>query len=223
MRVFFRGSDLYLLGRTLTTYILRRYHFSSEMLLEGTGGILDLGELLAEYESPPLPDPSIPWGSFDREEAFLDPSSHASVLAVREWFSAGFYIRFLFNESTPNAPTLVTLEAEKHLPDNANFHPRWLGRDQALMFSQDDDFVYPRRLVRLSFARSDHGEASSPGCATAMSSSVVREDLSWLSSLEECGLGASAYPDLLAVDEESGRICFMLLEGDGVILSRSTE
>ena len=76
--------------------------------------------------------------------------------------------------------------------------------------------------MHLSFDCDDAIRAS-PDAAAIMSSNVSREDLSWLPPLEECQLGTALYPDVLVADEESGRICFMLLDGDGVILSRHSE
>ncbi|TBU43010.1 hypothetical protein BD309DRAFT_1001458 [Dichomitus squalens] len=220
VQILFRDSHLYILGRMQSTYVLCQYWFSPDILIHCVDDTVDHGEPLAQYESPPLPDPNILWGSCDREEVYLDLSSLASILAVREWFPAGRHVRFPLQGQ---ASAIVPLVPETHLRDEADFHPRWLGRDQALMFYQDDDLEIPRRLVRLSFSNSDDSKNPSSGSGANPSSIVCREALSWLPPLEECQLGSMLRPDVLTVDEESGRICFMLLDGKGVILSRSSD
>ncbi|EJF63944.1 hypothetical protein DICSQDRAFT_179161 [Dichomitus squalens LYAD-421 SS1] len=223
VRVFICDDHIYLLGRTPTTYVLRHYRFSPSILLDSIDDThLDLGELLAEYESPPLSDPSIPWGSCDSEDVFLDPTSHASVLAARHWFAGGYYIRFPLQGEASEVPEIVSLEPETHLPDNATFFPRWLGRDQALMYSSDDCFANQDRLFRLSFSHSDFkGRQSVSGIAVPRPSTVSREDFSWFPLRQENQLMLFGDPAAVTLDEESGRICLLLHYGEGLILSRS--
>ncbi|KAM5532105.1 hypothetical protein V8D89_014198 [Ganoderma adspersum] len=228
VHVLFNGNYLYLLGRTPTTYILRRYHFSTNMLIGCPDNtFLDLGEPLDECESPPLPDPGIPWGSWDSQNVHLEPSSHLSVLMLRSWYGEGQYLRFpLRSWGQPSVPmptpTVVRLEPDTHLPSNAHLSPRWLGRDQAMMFSDDDDDQDKNLLVRLSFSHPDSEDVSpdrSPSADVRAAGRVLREDVLTKESplARETNILTRAHA--LSVDEESGRICALLMNGEGLVLS----
>lgn len=227
--VLFDDNYLYLLGRTPTICTLRRYHFSPNMLIECVDDtFLDLGEPLAEYESPPLPDPGIPWGSCDFQNVHLEPSSHISVLMLRSWYGEGQFLRFPLHSEvqrdTPTVSTVIRLVPDTHLPSNANFHPRWLGREQAIVFSDDDDDLDKNVLFRLSFSHSDLedlSEGRSPGAADAQhaTSRVRRKDLLTAESLLAKETRILTRANAISVDEESGRICVLLTNGEGLILS----
>ncbi|KAI1798291.1 hypothetical protein LXA43DRAFT_1176686 [Ganoderma leucocontextum] len=208
-QVLFDDNDLYLLGRTPTTYILRRYHFSPNLLIKcADDTFLDPGEPLIEYEGPPLPDPGIPWGSCDSEDVHLEPSSHLSVLMLRSWFGEGQYLRFRPLRSGDQPPG-----ADRR---------SWLGRDQAMTFS-DDDFSPEdkNRLLRLSFPHSDPKDVSrSDRGAAVPTGRVCREDLLTEESPVVEETDVLTRPSALSVDEESGRICVLLMNGKGLILSQ---
>lgn len=193
---------------------------------------LDLGEPLSEYESPPLPDPGIPWGSWDSQNVHLEPSSHLSVLMLRSWYGEGQYLRFpLASSGQPDAPsvptptpTVVRLEPDTHLPSNAHLFPRWLGRDQAMMFSDDDDDLDKNLLIRLSFSRPDFEDVPSDrsvGAADVRPAAcrVLREDILTVESPLAKETNSLTRVRALGVDEESGRICILLMNGEGFMLS----
>lgn len=179
---------------------MRGYAFEPELLFEGEEDRhLDLGDPLLEYESPPLPDPAIPWGSSDSHTVFLDPSSHLSILDLRSWFGQGHLVWFPLrgrSASDPLPPSTVTkLESGVHLPTNGCFTPRWLGRDEARIFSWDDDSSDDDSFMRLKFATGDY------------SSGAIQLDGEYLAG----DVGAEKYSSLntrvIAVDVESRRMC----------------
>nr|VWO97999.1 Urease (EC (Urea amidohydrolase) [Ganoderma boninense] len=198
------------------------------MLIECPDGtFLDLGEPLAEYESPPpLPDSGVPWGSWDFQNVHLEPSSHLSVLMLRCWYGEGQYLRFPLrsgDQHTTVAPTVVRLEPDRHLPSNANLSPRWLGRDHAMMFSDDDDDLDKNLLIRLSFSDPSSEGVSSykvvGASGVTASGRVLREDLLTEGSLLARETRVLREARALSVDEESGRIAVLLRNGEGLIFA----
>nr|VWO96318.1 Urease (EC (Urea amidohydrolase) [Ganoderma boninense] len=227
VRALFGDTYIYLLGRTPTTYTLRIHRFSPNVLIDCPDvTFLDLGEPLAEYEGPPLPDSGIPWGSWDFQDVHLDPSSHLSVLMLRSWYGEGQYLRFPLrsgDQPSAAAPTVVRLEPDRHLPSNAHFSPRWLGRDHAIVFSDDDDDSDENLLIRLSFSDLDSEGVSSYQIAGASgataSGRLLREDLLTEGSPLARETTVLTEARALSVDEESGRIAVLVSNGEGLIFA----
>ena len=137
------------------------------MLLSSKEGpdaeFLDLGAPLAECESEQLPDPRVPWGSWDHQDVHFDPIHGFTILLLGDWFGKGQLVRLPLPRQDTEAPALRSIVgafATPILPDNSKFTTRWLGANCAIIYGEEEmgpqsgsDFLF-----RLVFQFNEHAE-----------------------------------------------------------------
>ncbi|RPD58955.1 hypothetical protein L227DRAFT_654353 [Lentinus tigrinus ALCF2SS1-6] len=215
-RAYIHQDHLYLLGRTACTYVVRDYRFSTDMLLSPTcdpdTDFFDLGCPLAECESGRLPDPRVPWGSWDHEDVHFDPLHGFTILLLRDWFGEGQLVRLPLprpvDEPTPRST--VHAFTAPIIPNNSKFTRRWLGLNHAIIYGEEElgpdsggDFLF-----RLSFQFDS--EEPEPGLTAdgsadndgALRPLIIREDLQ-----ADVELPLMHFSDPFAFDEGSVRMC----------------